>query len=951
MLALLLLPSWHGRGAFAASIRRALIDSLGLGDVAPVDSLYADSLEASLPDSIMLDSLLDAPDMGFALADSLPADSAKKKKEGGGLTAVVNYKAKDSVVFTMGNLAWLYGQSQITYADIQLDAERIQLSLDSSLVHANGVPDSLGKLQGKPVFKDNSGEYETRTMSYNFKTAKGYICDVVTQQGDGYVTGGVTKKMPDSDIFLENGKYTTCDQVECPHFYIQLTKARVRPKKNIVTGPAYLVVADVPLPVAIPFGFFPFTKSYSSGVIMPSYGTDQQRGLYLRDGGYYFALNDYMDLALKGEIYTKGSWGVSAESRYSVRYKYKGNFSFSYLVNKTGDKGLQDYQEQNNMRIAWSHSQDNRFNPNLTLSASVNYTTSGYERSNTRSLYSNEMTQSTKSSSVTATYKIPNTLWNLSASTNITQRTTDSTLVVSLPELTFSMSRWNPFKRKKAAGAERWYEKISMTYQGRFSNNITAKQDQILHKSLIRDWENGMQHNIPISATFTALKYINITPSFSITDRTYTHKTRQYYDPSIRNASDGTMGGIAKDTVYGFYNAYDFNTSLSANTKLYGFFTPLWKNSKLMTVRHLLTPTISFSYKPDFSDPKYGSWGRFYMPDSTSATGMKEVKYSYFDRYKFGAPTGGRSGSINLSLANNIEAKLRSDKDSTGYKKISIIDNLTTQISYNLVADSMRWSTTLPVNATFKWGKNSTMNLSATFDNYMYDENGRYYNKTRWEAGQLPRFMGTSYSWSYQLNNEKLAKLFGRGSGMDDDEDDDADLDFDEDGYVDEEIDPTSLEGMQRTQAKNKRKKEKKQATGKYDDDGFLIWKMPWSLNFSYTMRYAYLTGKEHFNNKTKNEYDRGIIHSATLQGSFQPTEAWNFSFSASYDFNLGKVTFMNINCSRDMHCWALTASLNPMGQYASFNVNIAVKSAMLSDLKYEKTSVSRSNKIDWYND
>lgn len=955
LLALLLLPSWLGGGAFAASVRQVLVDSLRLSDTILGDSLaITDSLVSSLDPADSLQQLMDSVlnDANLAsVTDSIAQDSTKKKKEGGGLTAVVNYKAKDSVVFTMGNLAWLYGQSQITYADIQLDAERIQLSLDSSLVHANGVPDSLGKLQGKPVFKDNSGEYETRTMSYNFKTAKGYICDVVTQQGDGYVTGGVTKKMPDSDIFLADGKYTTCDQVECPHFYIQLTKARVRPKKNIVTGPAYLVVADVPLPVAIPFGYFPFTKSYSSGIIMPSYGTDQQRGLYLRDGGYYFAINDYMDLSLKGEIYTKGSWGISAESRYSVRYKYKGNFSFSYLVSKTGDKGLQDYQEQNNMRVIWSHSQDSRFNPNLTLSASVNYTTSGYERSNTRSLYSNEMTQSTKSSTINATYKIPNSLWNISASTSISQRTTDSTLVVTLPDLSLSMSRWNPFKRKKAAGAERWYEKISLTYQGRFSNNITTKQDQFFEKSLVKDWDNGMQHSIPVSATFTALKYINITPSFSFTDRTYSHKTKQYYDPAMRN-SDGSLGGVAKDTVYGFYNSYNFNSSISANTKLYGFYTPMWKNSKLVAVRHLLTPTISFNYTPDFSDHKYGSWGSYYVPDSTSVTGMKEVKYSYFQGYKYGTTSQGRSGSINFSVANNIEAKIRSDKDSTGYKKISIIDNLTTNISYNLVADSMKWSTTLPVTATFKFSKNSTMNLQATFDNYMYDQDGRYYDKTRWSAGQLPRLMSTGYSWSYQLNNEKLAKLFGRGSDSgDDDEDDDSDLDFDEDGYVDEEIDPTSLEGMQRNQAKKKRKKEKKQATGKYDDDGFLIWKLPWSLNFSYSMRYAYLTGKDHFNHDTKGEYDRGIIHSATLSGTFQPTEAWNFSFNASYDFNLGKVTFMNINCSRDMHCWALTASLNPMGQYASFNVNIAVKSTMLSDLKYEKTSVSRSNKIDWYND
>lgn len=929
------MPCWWNGGATAMSFRQLLADSLGLND-----SVLADSIKT---DSVSIDSLINpdfSPESVFADEDSIDDEN---KKEGGGLTAVVNYKAKDSLVFSMGNLAWLYGETQVTYADIQLDAERMRLSLDSSLVHANGVPDTLGKLQGKPVFKDNSGEYQTRTMSYNFKSAKGYICDVTTQQGEGYVTGGTTKKMPDNDIFLADGKYTTCDQTDCPHFYIQLTKARVRPNKNIVTGPAYLVVADVPLPLAIPFGFFPFTKTYSSGVIMPSYGADQQRGLYLRDGGYYFAINDYVDLSLKGEIYTKGSWGVSADSRYAVRYKYRGNLSFSYLMTQQGDKGMPDASKATNMRIAWSHSQDNRFNPNMTLSASVNYTTSGYERSNTTSLYSTEMTQSTKQSTVNLSYKVPNSQWNISASMSIAQRTKDSTLQVSLPDLNFSMGRWQPFKRKVRAGAERWYEKITTTYSGRMTNSITAKQDLLFKKSLIKDWTNGMQHNASVNATFTAMNYINITPSFTFTDRMYTHKTNQYYDPALQNR-DGSYGGVAKDTVYGFYNAYDFNTSISANTKLYGTYRPLWKNSKLVAVRHLVTPSISFSYRPDFSDPMYGSWGSYLMPDEKSPSGYKTVEYSYFEGYSMGTTSRGRSGSINFSLANNLEAKIRTDKDSTGYKKISLIDNLTTNISYNLVADSMRWSSTIPVNATFKFGKNTTMNLSAQFDTYMYDENGRHYDKPRWEVGKIPRLMSTGYSWSYSLNNQKLAKLFGHG-GSDDDDDDDSDFDEydDEAGYVEEDLDPTSITAMQRETEKNAKKAPKRRSSS---DDGYMIWSVPWTLNFSYSMRYGY---KEF--NKEQREFNRGITHSATLSGTIQPTKGWNFSFNASYDFNLGEVTYMNINCTRDMHCWALTASLNPMGQYASFNVNIAVKSSMLKDLKYEKTSVSRSNKIDWYND
>lgn len=923
----------------------------------------AKTVGTTIPDSISAAGI-HRPDstLNVQLSDSLlsiqPADSTLVANpdsidNNSGLTDVVNYKAQDSLVFTAGNMAWLYGASQVTYTDITLDAERIQMSLDSSLVHANGVPDTAsnipGKLIGAPVYKDGSGEFGTRTMSYNFKSAKGYITDVTTQQGEGYVNGGITKKMADNDIFLENGRYTTCDQVECPHFYLQLTKARVRPNKNIVTGPAYLVVADVPLPIAIPFGFFPFTKSYSSGVIFPTYGVDQQQGLYLRDGGYYFAINDYVDLALKGQIYTKGSWGISATSRYAVRYKYRGNFDFSYIVNKVGDKGMSDYAESKNMRIQWSHSQDSRFNPNLSLSASVNFTTSGYERSNTTTYYSSDMTQSTKSSTVNATYKIPNTQWTISASGSITQRTQDSTLVIQLPDMSFSMGRWYPFKRKVKVGADRWYEKISMTYSGRLTNSVTTKQDQLGQKNILRDWDNGMQHNIPISATFTLAKYIQITPSFNFTDRMYTHKTVQYYDPSMRNAN-GSYGGIAKDTVYGFQNSYNFNSSVSITTKLYGFYKPLWK-SKLVAIRHLFTPSISLNYTPDFSDEAYGSYGTYTMPDSTSASGFKSVKYSYYQGYKFGGAPQGRSGSVTFSIANNIEGKIRSDKDSTGFKKFSIIDNLTTSITYNMVADSMRWSTELPVSATFKWGKQTTMNLQAQFDNYEYDYSGRHIDRFRIAHGSFPRLKSTGYSWSYQLDNKKVAGWFGHGEKEKDGDDDNSLLSDEERemGMTDDDIDPTSVDGMQRAmQLKEKKRKsgKKEGGNGKYDGDGYLLWSIPWSLNFSYSMRYGYGTF-----DKERREYNYKLTHSATLSGTIQPTEAWNFSWNMSYDFNLAKVTYMNINCTRDMHCWTLTASLNPLGQYASFNVNIAVKSSMLQDLKYEKHSVSRSNKIDWYND
>lgn len=930
-----------------------------------VSGLLPHTLHAQSQDvdsALNSDSTSISPDSTLLVADSTSVvpDSTRQENRSG-LTAVVNYKATDSLVFSMGNMAYLYGNSEVTYDDINLSAERIQLSLDSSLVHANGVKDTASEnpnaLIGAPVFKDKSGEYETKTISYNFKTAKGYITDVVTEQGDGYVTGGVTKKMPDNDIFLENGRYTTCDYHECPHFYIKLTKARVRPGKNIVTGPAYLVVADVPLPLAVPFGFFPFTKSYSSGFIMPTYGSDMNSGLYLRDGGWYFAINDYFDLALKGDLYTKGTWGISGATKYNVRYKFSGTVSMSYLNSVSGEKGMPDYSVRKDFKLRWQHSQDSRFNPNLTLSASVDFSSTGYDRNNIAGYYTNDMTTSNKQSSVNLSYKIPNTKWSLSSTMSIGQNMQDSSLNIVLPELSVTMSRIYPFKRKAKVGADRWYEKITLDYKGRFSNKIKSRQDEIMQKSLIKDWNNGAQHSMHTDATFSLLKYINITPSFDFTDRMYTSSVKQWWDEHMEN-SDGTYGGVASDTTYGFYNSYDYSMAVSAQTTLYGMYKPapfLFKNPKLVAVRHLFKPSISLSYNPDFTNHKFGTWSSYQKPDSTSATGYKEVEYTYFKGASFSPTSKKLAGSINFNIDNNIEAKVRSDKDSTGYKKISIIDKLSTGLSYNMAADSMRWSQTSSVNMTIKPNKNTTMNLNGTFDNYEYEisPNGKslyHVDRFRLWHGKLPRLMNTSYSYSFQLNNKKVASWFGYGDdsedgkkGNDDENEDDGFEDYDPNA------DPTDPV-YQREKQREREEKAKKKFKGKggYDDDGYLIWEIPWSMNIAYSMHYTYNNQDIDF---AKKEYHRHIVHTATVSGSINPTKAWDFGYNMTYDFNAKKVSYLSFTMSRDMHCWNLRASMSPIGQFAHFNVCIAVKSSMLSDLKYEKSSVSRSNKIDWYDD
>ncbi|MDE5688588.1 MAG: LPS-assembly protein LptD, partial [Paramuribaculum sp.] len=511
----------------------------------------------------------------------------------------VDISASDSMVIVGRNNAYLYGSSNVTYGEQKIDAAQIDLDMATNTVYAVGAPDSTGEVTGNPVFEDKGTQYQAKTMRYNFETEKGIITDVITEQGEGYLTGGVTKKNADGTFFLQNGKYTTCDNHDDPHFYFQLTKAKVKPKKDIVTGPAYMVLAGLPLPLAVPFGYFPFSEKYSSGIIFPTFGDDYNRGFYLADGGYYFAISDNIDLALTGEIYTKGSWGLKARSGYVKRYKYSGSFDFSYIKTKLGDKGAPDYSESTNFQILWSHSQDAKANPNLNFSASVNFTTAGYSRNDLNSYYSSSFTENTKSSTVNMTYRPPGSKWSFSTTASIAQRTQDSTLAVSFPNITISMSQIAPFKRKRQVGAEKWYEKIKLSYNGVFNNSLTASQDQFFKKSLIKDWRNGMRHSIPISATFNAFQYINITPSVSLTDRMYTTKVRRQWDP---NASVEVC-----DTSYSFYNVWDFNASLSFDTKIYGFFQPLpFLGDKVKMIRHVLTPTVSFSGSPDFGSPFFG---------------------------------------------------------------------------------------------------------------------------------------------------------------------------------------------------------------------------------------------------------------------------------------------------------------------------------------------------------
>lgn len=868
-----------------------------------------------------------------SLRDSLYKDTVRKSKSA--LEEPVSYSAKDSITFDYTNSrAHLFGGSQVNYQNLQLTADDISLSLDSSLVHASGRPDSTGAIQGKPLFKQGEDEYEPDRISYNFKTRKAFISNVYTQEGEGFMQSREGKRDSSGVMYVQNGKYTTCD-AEHPHFYVSLTRAKMHPGKNVIFGPAYLVVEDVPLPLAIPYGFFPFSSSYKSGFIMPTYGDETTRGFYLRDGGYYFAINDKVDLKVLGEFYTKGSWGLSAQTNYKKRYRFGGNFYFSYQNTKEGEKNMPDYSVSKSFKLTWSHRQDAKANPTQSFSASVNFATSSYERNNLTSMYNPESyTQSTRTSSVSYSKSFSKVGLTLSGTFNLSQNMRDSSISVTLPTLSISQSRFNPFKRKKAAGKERWYEKIAMSYTGTLANSINTKEDKLFHSSLVKDWRNGMRHQVPISASFSVLNYINVTPSFTFTDRMYTHKVMQGWDTERQD--------VQRDTVYGFYNVYNYNMSISANTKLYGMYRPMpwFGGKKIAAIRHVFTPTVSFSYAPDFSQSRFGFYDSYVKTDANG--NVSTVSYSPFSGMMYGTVGQGMTGSVTMDVANNIEMKVRTDKDSTGYRKISLIDELGGSLSYNMAAKRRPWSN-LNLRARIKLTKKYTYSMNAVFATYAYekDENGRVYvgDHTEWSRGRFGRFQGTAQNISYSISNETFRKLFGKKHRTTT-SDDELDEELDEE----EETDPT----MQNVDPDRKKGKTgaNQESNGDVDEDGYLKFSLPWSINIGYGVTIRENT-QGRFNDK-RMRYPYKLSHTLNFSGNIRISEGWNINFSSGYDFNMHKLSMTTASLSRDLHCFQMSCSM-VISPYTSYNFTFACKAGTLADaLKWKKQS-SYSSNIDWY--
>ncbi len=891
-------------------------------------SLHADSLLRK-PQTPVHAPASDTPSMPTEASDT----TQKKDGKSGSsmmIDAEVKYEAKDSMRFDFERKKmYLYGDAKIDYGDISLTAYAIELDMDSSIAYAHGIVDSTGVESGLPVFKDKSGEYTMRTMKYNFDTKKAIINHIVTEQGEGFVVGSRAKRVSEKVYFMKDAKYTTCDNHEHPHFYLNLTKAKVIPGKKTVTGPAYLVLLDVPLPIAIPFAIIPNTKSYSSGVIIPSYGDESTRGFYLKQGGYYWAANEYFDLKVLGDIYTKGSWGLHISSVYKKRYKFSGSFSSDIITNIYSEKSLPDYQKNNDFSIRWNHSQDSKANPDQTFTASVNFSTSSYNKNNVGNVVNTQaLTTNQKSSSISYSRKWSWNPFRLTASLLHSQNSRDTSISLTLPDLSISSTRrFYPFKPKKSVGSSNnLFHNVNLNYSLSMKNSISCKERDLTFapESFSTTWKNGMKHTIPITTNFKLLRYFSLTPSFNYTERWYLNKTRKVWDEDNQKL-------VKLDPEQGFNRAYDFSMSVGTSTKIYTFYRPIRAlfGDKINAIRHVMTPSVSISYTPDFSQAKYGFYDHFQYYDAKNDE-VVDYKYSLYEGYLYGTPGSAKSGKLSFSLGNTLEMKVKTDKDTTGFKKIALLESLSLSSGYDFMKDSMKFDNISMSGRTKVFG--TSVSFSAQFDPYgvVASPKGQAIRINRGAIkvnNKLVHMKSASLSFGIQLSPDTFKKK-DKDSNNSDEEDDD----YDEDWSLRAAESDTPEPGAQMD-------KNAQETVSNVTDDGYVTFSMPWSLSINYSLRVSQGT----FKPETAT-YKYNISQSINVNASLSLTQKWKFSVSSGYSFDEHKLSQTSIGITRDLHCWSMGFNIVPTGLYKSYSFNIAVNSSMLQDLKYDQHNSPRDN-------
>lgn len=849
---------------------------------------------------LLSDTLRSASNQSIDSLLVLPADTAGKRKERNFLEEVINGKNKDSLYYDVrGKMVHIYEKGDVTYGNMNIKSDYMRVTMDTKEILAYGKADTSAYGHTRPEFTEAGSTYTMDTVIYNIDTKRAKIYGVVTKDGEGYLTGKEVKLMDDQSFNIKGGVYTTCEHTDHPHFYISMSKAKFIPGKKIVSGPLFLVIADVPLPVMIPEIFFPMNTERKTGFIMPSYGEENLRGFYLKNGGYYFHINDYLDFKVTGGIYSLGSWEVNAASSYRVRYKYSGSLGFDYAKTISGDKGSADYQNSSNIKLTWTHSQDSKFNPNSTFSANVNFSTPGFNKNASNNLSEYLSAQTTSSISYSHSWK--GTPMSLSANMNYSQNFNNGDVALGLPNINFNVSRFFPFKRKVMVGKERWYEKISMTYKAQLQNTLNTKYEDMLKPETLDKFKNGVKHSLPISASFNILGFINLSPSVNYTERWYFRRVDQRWDPD-HNA-------IMQDTTRGFYRVYDYNASVSANTTLYGMYQFKSPKSYVKAIRHTINLSASASVAPDFGDPKYGYWKEV----QSSADGTKTRRYSPFSGEMYGVPSSGRNASVSLSVDQTLEAKIASDEDTTGVKKVKIIDNFSFSLNYNFLADSMKLAN-IPVRIRSNIIKNFGINISMTLDPYEVDKTtGKRYDKLLIKRGIPGRISSTGWSCGYTFRS---SDLYTEGTIND------ISKQYPEysNPYFYDPNDP--LDPALRRQL----------MTSQYYD-----FSMPWNFSFNYSINYT--------NNGVKAKVTNTLGFNGSL--TLDKDKKWAISYTGGYDFDAHELTPGTVTLVRDLHCWQMNFTCVPFGYRKSWSFNISVKSSILQDLKYEKNSSHYDNMYD----
>jgi hypothetical protein len=849
------------------------------------------------------------PDTNLVKQDTLVSDTIKRSLKNISPDAIdkqVTYKSvgrkKNDLV---NKRAILIDQAEVTYGDIEIKADSIVFDMRENTVFATGRSDTTGKVKGSPVFKQGSQQLEADSLLYNFVTRKAVAYKIVTKQDEGLLRSKVTKLLEDGTSNISKSTYSTCDK-EDPDFYINLPRAKIYPGKKIISGPGNLVLEGIPLPVALPFGFFPIqTKKAASGILIPKVGQEQARGYNLTEGGYYFAISNHFDLAIKGNIYTNGTWMLTAQSNYAKRYKFDGQFMFSYANNISGHKGLKDYSKATNYKITWTYNQNAKARPGSRFSANVNMSSSGYDKTNSYNVAEHVTTQ--RQSSVSYSKSWEGTPFNLSTSMNHSQNVKNKTVAVNLPKVSFNMSRIYPFKSKNSAGSKKWFEELQFQYSASLDNQINTSDSLLFTREVWRNMKNGFKHEAPLSIQFRPFKNFSISPQLTYSGVLYTQKYEKRWDPTYFDATKNeVVGKLVTDTVRGTFYGHSFKPSISAsfNPQIFGTYTFTNPDSRIQAIRHVIKPSVGFSYIPAMA----GLSSKLYRTVQKDTLG-NSLEYSIFDGNIYGTPSlSKRSSGITFSVTNILEAKVFEKNDTSGKpKKVKIIDNFGISTSYNVFADSLKWS---PVNMAIRTTLFNNIGVSANsnFSLYGLSKKGTTINTFAFvQNKKLMRLTNFSVSLDFDLgkllsgDKNKQTSSSSRQQGT-------------------RPVSPPQDQQGGMVNATNS-----DQTSSLFDEYGYSIFDVPWSMRVSYNFNYS------------KPAFKSLFTQTLSVSGNVTLTKKMAITYTSGYDFTQKEITMTQIGITRDLHCWDMSFNWIPNGTMKMWNFTIRVKAAVLSDLKYER--------------